>query len=181
VALARLPKEHLASLAPQLVSVYHRSFESASHSPTSQDEAALIPSLELHAKREGFDLEGARLRESGDLVGFAYGYRSAPGQYWYDKVTAPLAFEVRQRWFGHAIEIPVLGVVPEFQRCGVGSALLDRLLGDRTEETAVLSALQDDRRAVEFYTRRGWSVLLSDFQFGRQTPRYLLFGRRIRT
>jgi hypothetical protein len=34
---------------------------------------------------------------------------------------------------------------------------------------------------VEFYRRQGWSVLLSDFQFGAQTPRYLLLGRPLRS
>ncbi|MFZ0892539.1 MAG: GNAT family N-acetyltransferase [Thermoplasmata archaeon] len=71
--------------------------------------------------------------------------------------------------------------MPEYQRRGIGSALLEHLLTARTESTAVLTTLQDDRRAVEFYRRQGWSVLLSDFQFGAQTPRYLLLGRPLRS
>jgi GNAT superfamily N-acetyltransferase len=87
---------------------------------------------------------------------------------------------LRREWFSDAIEIPVLGVVPAPQRSGIGSALLGYSLADRTEATAVLTGLEDDRRAAEFYGRRGWSVLLSDVQFGLHTPRHLLFGRRLR-
>jgi ribosomal protein S18 acetylase RimI-like enzyme len=176
----RIRREQIPELVSQLTSVYHRSFETATQPPTPQDEAALIPTLDLHAKREDFDLFGSREQASGRLIGFVYGYRSAPGQYWYQRVTAPLSSEIRQRWFSDAFEIPVLGVLPEYQRRGIGSALLDQLLARRTESTAVLTALQDDRRAVEFYHRRGWSVLLSDFHFGAQTPPYLLLGRELR-
>jgi hypothetical protein len=55
----RYREENLSPLAHQLQTVYHRSFESAAHSPASQEEATLLPTLELHARRDGFDLIGA--------------------------------------------------------------------------------------------------------------------------
>ncbi|MFZ0892540.1 MAG: hypothetical protein WB778_09405 [Thermoplasmata archaeon] len=102
----RLHREQIPGLAPQFAKLYHRSFESATHPPSAQDEAAFIPTLDLHAKREGFDLVGGREGDSGDLIGFVYGYRSAPGQYWNEKVTAPLPPKLRKRWFSHAFTSP---------------------------------------------------------------------------
>jgi ribosomal protein S18 acetylase RimI-like enzyme len=175
----RVRKETLSGCAAEIQDVYHRSFASVVPSPTPQEEADLLPSLVRHSERDGFELIAARRSGPGELVGFVYGYRSAPGQYWHDKVTVPLAPGTRQRWFRSAIEIPVLRVVPELQRHGIGGMLIEGLLQGRPEETAVLTALEEDRRAVEFYRRRGWEVLLTGFQFGPHAPRYLLLGRAL--
>ncbi len=92
-----------------------------------------------------------------------------------------MTLELRPDWFAYAFEIPVLAVLPNFQRQGVGRALLERLLADRVERTAVLTVLEDVQRAVDFYRNLGWMALVEHFQFGARTPRYTLLGRSLRT
>ena len=53
--------------------------------------------LPRHAAREGFQFRGA-FDESGRLIGFVYGYRGEPGQWWHDRVAAALGEEGAARW-----------------------------------------------------------------------------------
>lgn len=78
------------------------------------------------------------------------------------KWRAPLAILVSMTdkdptW--HHRHLIVLGVVPEFQRQGVGSALLEKFLedADRDQITAVLETDTED--AVRLYSKFGFTVL----------------------
>ena len=108
-----------------------------------------------HAARDGFRLVESR-DDDGALVGFGYGYTSAPGQWWHDRVAAALGEPVAS-WLPGAFEVVTLAVRADRQGQGIGGELLDRLM--EGVERAVLSTLEDAPLAVSLYLGRGWQVL----------------------
>ena len=141
---------------------------------TGSDEARIRGIFPRHAGREGFRLVAAEA-EDGSIVGFAYGYLGAPGQWWHDVVARALPREARRRWLapGH-FELAELHVAPEHRLRGIGGALHDDLLDG--VRLAVLSTQADNRPALAMYERRGWTVLLPELDFGSGRP-FAILGR----
>ena len=78
--------------------------------------------LPRHIARAGFRFLGAFVERR--LVGFVYGYRGAPGQWWHDRVAAALGRAGSERWLppGH-LEFTELHVRPEYRRRGTTTAV----------------------------------------------------------
>ena len=96
----------------------------------------------------------------GHSVGFAYGYSGAPGQDWYERVVNRMPIAVGRRWLQppHYM-VAELHVRRQYQRHGVGSALLDKLLASQPHTQALLSVDVSNVTAREFYARRAWHVV----------------------
>jgi ribosomal protein S18 acetylase RimI-like enzyme len=96
----------------------------------------------------------------GHSVGFAYGYSGAPGQHWYERVANKLPIAVGSRWLQppHYV-VAELHVRREYQRHGVGSALLDKLLARQPHTQALLGVDVSNVTARKFYARRAWHVV----------------------
>lgn len=115
--------------------------------------------LERHTGRTGFDLLAAR-DDSGRIVGFAYGYTGAYGQWWTDLVARHLDDATRATWLDPPhFEVVELHVDPGAQRTGIGTALLDALLARQTHDRAVLATDPRSPSAPPFYRRHGWTRL----------------------
>jgi ribosomal protein S18 acetylase RimI-like enzyme len=112
-------------------------------------------SLPRHAAREGFRLVESR-DEDGALVGFGYGYTSAPGQFWHDRVAEALGEPVRS-WLPGAFEVVTLGVRADRQGQGIGGSLFDELIAGA--ERAALSVFEEATPACSLYLGRGFQVL----------------------
>lgn len=110
------------------------------------------------------------------ILGFVYGYRSEPGRWWHDTVAA----EIRGNGFGsyleRAFEFVEFAVVPSAQGSGVGSALHDRILGLTTADTALLSTDAGENPAHTMYLRRGWTDLVTNFQYPGGGGKAVLMG-----
>lgn len=121
--------------------------------------------LPRHVTRDGFRFFGAFVEER--LVGFVYGYRGAPGQWWHDRVAAALGPDGTQRWLarGH-FEFTELHVRAEFRRRGIGGSLHDRVLEGIGAPTSVLSTQVDNEPALALYHGRGWQVIVPYLDFG---------------
>ena len=139
---------------------------------TEERFAEILP---RHASREGFRFLAAR--GTGSLVGFAYGYAGAPGQWWHDRVAAALTPAARERWLppGH-FEFVELLVHPDFRRRGVGAALHDALLEGSGGTTAVLSTQIDNEPAIRLYEGRGWKTIIETIDLGAPQS-YLVMAR----
>jgi ribosomal protein S18 acetylase RimI-like enzyme len=142
------------------------------------------PMLAHHSTREGFrcclaEAAGSRQTGGGPIVGFAYGYRSGPGQYWRDQVAAVLKPEEAERRLGDNFELAEFGVLPEYQGRGVGSRLHDAILTDIPYRTAALSTLRfpEDSVALKMYRKRGWQVIRDNFRFTGHRDPYVIMGR----
>jgi ribosomal protein S18 acetylase RimI-like enzyme len=133
--------------------------------------------LPEHVRRTDFLFLVAR--DSSDVVGFAYGYTGAYGQWWTEHVARALTPEQRVEWLDPPhFEIVELHVRPAWQRRGVGSALLAQLLTRQPHDRAVLSTQAGSRKARAFYAKNGW-IELASIDFGRGYPPYLALGRRL--
>jgi ribosomal protein S18 acetylase RimI-like enzyme len=134
--------------------------------------------LPRHVARDGFRFLGAFAERR--LLGFVYGYRGGPGQWWHDRVATALGPEGEQRWLarGH-LEFTELHVRPEFRRRGIGGSLHDALLEDVDAPTAVLSTQTDNEPAIALYAGRGWQVIVPYLDFGSGRP-FLIMGRDLR-
>lgn len=118
------------------------------------------------------------LHEDG-LVGFAYGYDGAPGQWWHDAVAEAMSPEQRDRWLADAFEVAELHVLPAWQRQGIGRELLHELCRDVDRRTVVLSAIDDETPARHLYRATGFEDLLCGFTFAGSSERYAVMGRSL--
>lgn len=160
-----------------MISVY-----AAAMSPAADTLAGRRSIMAGHAAYAGFRaLTVAEDDESGEAVGFGYGFRGAPGQWWYDTVARALAAtrgaQAAAAWLDDTFEVAELHVAPGHQGSGIGSGLLLRLTSGRPERTAVLSTRDAQTRARRLYRGVGFTDLLTSFSFypGSEPP-YAVMG-----
>ncbi|WP_156759050.1 GNAT family N-acetyltransferase [Microbacterium karelineae] len=109
-----------------------------------------------HAARDRFRLAAAF--DSDQMIGFAYGYVGASGQYYTDSVRESLGAVLAARWLP-AFEFVEFGVLASHRRGGVGRRLYELVI-DGIDGPALLSTGDDDDDpAVRFYRGEGWSRL----------------------
>jgi len=176
------PGEFTARL-DQVISVY-----AAAMRPAADTLAGRRSIMAGHAAYPGFRaLTVAEDDESGENrapVGFGYGFRGAPGQWWYDTVARALAAargaQAAAAWLEDTFEVAELHVAPAYQGSGIGSGLLLRLTSGRPERTAVLSTRDAETRARRLYRGVGFTDLLTGFAFypGSEPP-YAVMGAEL--
>ncbi|MCI0687980.1 MAG: GNAT family N-acetyltransferase [Sporichthyaceae bacterium] len=146
-------------LTDDLVRVYAAAFGAPGHDePAEAAQRFGVEQLPTHAARTGFRCVVAR--DSGRVVGFAYGYTGDFGQWWTDRIAAVAAPELVAEWLGGHFELVEMAVDPAMQGRGIGTALHDRLLVDLPHRKAMLTTYRDDLPAPRLYRRRGWQLLL---------------------
>ena len=119
--------------------------------------------LANHLQRDGLRAVGAV--EGDRLLGVAYGYLGAPGQWWHDQVRAALTAEQSSQWLDGAFEVCELHVRPELHGTGLGKALVQALLAGTDAPTAVLTTPDGETRARGFYRAGGWVELQHGVRF----------------
>jgi ribosomal protein S18 acetylase RimI-like enzyme len=164
----------------QVLSVY-----AAAMRPAADTLAGRRSIMAGHAAYPGFRaLIVAEDDESSVPVGFGYGFRGRPGQWWHDTVARALAVtygaQAAAAWLDHAFEVAELHVAPGYQGSGIGSGLLLRLTSERPERTAVLSTRDAETRARRLYRGVGFTDLLTSFSFcpGSEPP-YAVMGAEL--
>jgi ribosomal protein S18 acetylase RimI-like enzyme len=148
-----------------IVDVYRAAFSAPPYHRGEDDARDFAESLERHASFAGFQAVVARTDPGDAIVGFAYGYTLAPGQWWYEQVAPVLGPEQASATLTGAFLMTQLAVLPECQGRGIGSRLHDSLLLVVSNPGAVLSTRQDDSPARHLYRRRGWLTLIEDVAF----------------
>lgn len=131
-----------------------------------------------HADNDGFACRAA-VRTDGLLVGFGYGYRTRPGQWWHDVVRGAVAAEVAQAWLPDAFELSELHVLPECQGLGTGRRLLCELAAALPHRAVVLSTPDGDTRAFRFYRRLGFVDLARHHLFPGDARPFAVLGARL--
>lgn len=127
-----------------------------------------------HVGWPGFRLFMAAI--DGNPVGFIYGYRTLPGQWWHDQVRAALVEAGHEGWLENAIELAEIAVLPPFQGRGIGTRLIDAFLKDVAQP--VLLALEaDDDRTHTLYAAHGFEDLLTDFRYSGFDRRIIVMGK----
>ena len=138
--------------------------------------------LTAHLERNGL-VAVAALDDAGRLVGIAYGYLGAYGQWWHDQVQVALVdtlgAEQAGHWLRGAFEVCELHVRPECQGIGLGRALLDRLLALTPAPVALLTTPDNETRARGFYRAAGWADLVRMLRFPGDPRDFAVLGLRL--
>jgi ribosomal protein S18 acetylase RimI-like enzyme len=133
--------------------------------------------LPVHATRSDFTFLVAR--EDDAVVGFAYGYTGAYGQWWTDSVAKVLDPEQRAEWLDAPhFEVVELHVRPDRHRRGIGTCLLQELLARQPHDRALLTARENSAQARSFYARNGWEEL-TPIEWEEGYPCSIVLGKRV--
>lgn len=137
--------------------------------------------LATHVRRPDFRAVATLSRE-GELIGFGYGYHSAPGQWWHDQVSAALTPSERQVWLSDCFEVVELHVRTAAQGHGLGARQLRALLRMATGSTTLLSTPEADEqrsRAWRLYRRFGFTDVLRHLIFPGDARKFAVLGRAL--
>ena len=159
VSLVDLDRAAFAARADEVLDVYAEAMEVPRSAASGRRSI-----LATHLERDGLAAVGA-VADDGTLVGIAYGYRGAAGQWWHDQVRTALDEDSARRWLDGSFEVCEFHVRPAHQGTGLGRALLARLLARADAATAVLTTPDLDTRARRFYATAGWVDLVRDLRF----------------
>ena len=156
--VVELSRAQLQARTDEVLEVYAEAME-VSRSAARSRRSIIAAHLERDGVRAVAAVDGPR------MVGVAYGYSGAPGQWWHDQVRLALTAEQAREWLDGAFEVCELHVRPELHGTGLGRALLDSLLAGVDARTAVLTTPDADTRARRFYRAGGWVDLVRGLRF----------------
>jgi ribosomal protein S18 acetylase RimI-like enzyme len=131
-----------------------------------------------HMLRAGWCCVGAF--NGAALVGIAYGYLGASGQWWHDEVQRGLTSidpGLARRYLADYFELTELHVHPNAQGKGIGRALLTELLSGVSAPRVLLSTPEGPSRAWRLYRRAGFTDLLRNYRFTGDSRPFAVLGR----
>lgn len=128
----------------------------------------------------------AELRNA-PLVGIAYGYPGAPGQWWQQQVVLGLQRsgfppQAIDRLMNSYFELTELHIHPRAQGRGLGEALTRRLLAGREENNVLLSTPENNgeaNRAWRLYRRLGFTDVIRSYYFAGDPRAFAILGRAL--
>lgn len=121
------------------------------------------------------------------LLGVAYGYPGAPGQWWQQQVVLGLQRgglppQEIARLMNSYFELTELHILPHAQGRGLGEALARRLLAGRAERNVLLStpeASGESNRAWRLYRRLGFTDIIRRYHFAGDPRAFAILGREL--
>jgi ribosomal protein S18 acetylase RimI-like enzyme len=138
---------------------------------------------------EGADGEAPPAAELSDapLLGVAYGYPGAPGQWWQQQVVLGLQRggsppDEIARLMNSYFELTELHIHPRAQGHGLGEALARRLLAGRAEKNVLLSTPEingEPNRAWRLYRRLGFTDIIRGYHFAGDPRAFAILGRAL--
>ena len=121
------------------------------------------------------------------LLGVAYGYLGAPGQWWQQQVVLGLQRgglppQAIARLMDSYFELTELHIHPRAQGRGLGEALARRLLAGRGEKNVMLSTPEtngEPNRAWRLYRRLGFTDIIRGHHFAGDPRAFAILGRAL--
>ncbi|OCB40494.1 acetyltransferase [Mycobacterium malmoense] len=121
------------------------------------------------------------------LLGVAYGYPGAPGQWWQQQVILGLQRgglppQEIAALMNSYFELTELHIHPRAQGRGLGEALARRLLAGRPEENVLLSTPEtngEPNRAWRLYRRLGFTDVIRGYHFAGDPRAFAILGRKL--
>ncbi len=156
-----------------------------------------------HIRRRGWQGVGAVEAEVGEgsgaqmpsaaeltdapLLGVAYGYPGAPGQWWQQQVVLGLQRgglppQKIAQLMNSYFELTELHIHPRAQGRGLGEALARRLLAGRAENNVLLSTPEingEPNRAWRLYRRLGFTDVIRGYHFAGDPRAFAILGRAL--
>jgi ribosomal protein S18 acetylase RimI-like enzyme len=152
-----------------------------------QGVAAIETSEEADPKKETPTVSTRPKSNDPPLLGVAYGYPGAPGQWWQQQVVLGLQRggsppqEIAQLMTSY-FELTELHIHPRAQGRGLGEALARRLLAGRNERNVLLSTPETDgeaNRAWRLYRRLGFKDVIRGYHFAGDPRPFAILGRTL--
>ena len=143
--------------------------------------------VELEAVETAGRTPPAAELSNAPLLGVAYGYPGAPGQWWQQQVVLGLqrgglpAPEIA-RLMNSYFELTELHIHPRAQGRGLGEALARRLLAGRAEQNVLLSTPEtngETNRAWRLYRRLGFTDIIRRYHFAGDPREFAILGRAL--
>ncbi|MGC8489936.1 MAG: GNAT family N-acetyltransferase [Clostridia bacterium] len=119
--------------------------------------------------------------DEGQPVGFAYGYRSIPGQFYRSLLEEHLSGADRAAWLDECFEFVALGVIPEHRRRGYGRLLHDAVLQRAAERIAILTTEASNSASRALYTGLGWQLLSPGFRPPGAAEPFVIMVKTLKT
>jgi ribosomal protein S18 acetylase RimI-like enzyme len=148
-------------------------------------EAAEVP----EGANVGVNVEAPSAAElsNAPLLGVAYGYPGAPGQWWQQQVVLGLQRgglppDEITRLMNSYFELTELHIHPRAQGRGLGEALARRLLAGRAEKNVLLSTPEingEPNRAWRLYRRLGFTDIIRGYHFAGDPRAFAILGRTL--
>jgi GNAT superfamily N-acetyltransferase len=176
VTVKSLSNHQIETFQDQFVTIYRDAFRASPYCKWEEEVVDFALSLPQHVEREGFRMAVAAEDGTGTLVGFAYGYKNTPDQWWHQEVAGAARRQIVAEWLMNSFRLVEMAVTPEAQGQGIGGLLHDHLLGGLSYQKAVLSTLAAETNAYSMYHKRGWRVLLNDLFFPGVARPYRIMG-----
>lgn len=134
---------------------------------------------------EGGAVPSASELSDAPLLGVAYGYPGAPGQWWQQQVVlgmqrGGLPAQEIARLMNSYFELTELHIHPRAQGHGIGEALARRLLAGRCERNVLLSTPETNgeaNRAWRLYRRLGFHDIIRRYHFAGDPRAFAILGR----
>lgn len=137
---------------------------------------SMIERLIRHTTYEGF--KGYIITSAEEeLLGFAYGYTSLPGQYYHELLSKEVSQKEYEIWLKDCFEVVELAVDPLHRNKGYGNKLIYELLKEVDNKTAVLTTQVNNAVARHLYNRMGWSVIKETFIPSEHEAPYVIMGK----
>ncbi|MEU5431339.1 GNAT family N-acetyltransferase [Streptomyces olivoreticuli] len=114
--------------------------------------------------------------ETGRLVGFVYGMPNSRGHWWSGVVEPYLRATGSDGWLDDAFVITELHVHPDFQKRGIGRALITTIAATATEPRSILSAIDTESPARALYRSLGYRDLARQVVFPSAPSPYVVMG-----
>lgn len=145
----------------------------------SEDLDGAVANIAKHSGYKGF--KGLKAKdESGNLIGFTYGYTSLPQQFYRKKLEEQLTKVQRVTWLSDCFEFVELAVSPFNKRLGVGSQLYNKLMDKLDNKTSILTTWVDNIPAINFYKNKGWVLIKGYAPVISEANPQVIMGKRIR-
>jgi ribosomal protein S18 acetylase RimI-like enzyme len=147
-------------------------------------QAAAVVEAEV---AEGAEAPPAAELCNAPLLGVAYGYPGAPGQWWQQQVVSGLqrgglAPQRIAQLMNSYFELTELHIHPRAQGRGLGEALARRLLAGRGERNVLLSTPEtngESNRAWRLYRRLGFTDIIRGYHFAGDPRAFAILGRAL--
>jgi ribosomal protein S18 acetylase RimI-like enzyme len=145
-----------------------------------------VAAIDMAETTEGAEPgEPAAELSDAPLLGVAYGYPGAPGQWWQQQVVLGLERaglppqDIAQLMTSY-FELTELHIHPRAQGQGLGEALARRLLANRSERNVLLSTPEtsgEPNRAWRLYRRLGFTDIIRRYHFAGDPRAFAILGR----
>lgn len=133
--------------------------------------------LERHATYPGY--HGIVAMDGQTVVGFAYGYTSAPGQYYHELLKEALSNNNQTGWLEDCFEFVELAVHSSVRKIGLGRRLVKRLEEHIPNQAAILTTQMNNTPARKLYEQLNWTVIQQNFKPSGSAEPYVIMGKQL--